>query len=96
MKKTPLTLEEHKELATFLNETRREYLRWYIRVADSMPQNKKPVKMLAKIYQAIVCVRCHLEEDMFHNYRWCPEFPSNRIERIKIYYPGDRTEQEAG
>jgi hypothetical protein len=92
MTKLPLTLEQHQEIASDLNEARRLLQKATMTISRSKPVRYEPLRLLLKIIggsaNLLSSIRSKLEEDMFAHHDRHPDMPKG-IEATKIYYPGD-------
>ena len=87
MKKNTLSIIDHRALAAQLNTCRMMLYPALKAVSGSLPLNNKARKALMRMVQELEIARDHLERDMYQNH--LKDLPADRIERMKIYYPGD-------
>jgi hypothetical protein len=87
-----LTLEQHKEIASDLNQARRLLEKTLITISTVKPVGYKPVRLLLKMIggasNLLNSIRSQLEDDMFAHHDRHPDMPEG-MEATKIYYPGD-------
>lgn len=85
MKKTTLSLMDHRALAAQLNTCRMMLYPALKSVSGSLPLNNKARKALMRMAQELEVARDYLERDLYKNH--LKDMPHDRIERTKIYYP---------